>query len=301
MAVRLKELIPHDSIAFFVCQDGALLPKFVHGVDYELLTSLQIPLGQGISGWVAQNEEPIVNGDPAAETFYLGDPSRVSLLLSALTVPLRGRESVAGVLSLYHREKNFFTKDHLRMLLAASSKLGVSVENSLQYEKAQSTASTDFLTGLPNARSICLHLEKELSRSLRAGQPLAVLMCDLNGFKKVNDNYGHLAGNKLLQEVASKLKSSCRQYDQVGRLGGDEFVFVLPQVTKEDVAELEMRLALAVQEASPEASSEAVISMSVGCAFYPHDGTSSEELLSQADRAMYESKERHYSKQEVAS
>ncbi|PYU20284.1 MAG: hypothetical protein DMG32_22710, partial [Acidobacteria bacterium] len=144
VAIRLKQLIPHDSIAFFVCQEGILIPEYVHGVDYELFSSVRIPLGQGLSGWVARNEKPITNGNPAAEILHLGKTSRVTGLQSALCVPLRGREGVAGVLTLYCREKNSFTKEHLRMLLAASSKLGVSVENALRYEKAQSTASTDF-------------------------------------------------------------------------------------------------------------------------------------------------------------
>src|SRR6266852_2084186 len=301
VAIRLKQMIPHDSIVFFVSQEGILIPEYVHGVDFDLFSSLRIPLGQGLSGWVARNEKPITNGNPAAETFHLGASSRSTTLQSAVCVPLHGRSAVAGVLTLYHLEKNCFTKDHLRLLLAASSKLGLSVENALQFEQAQSTASTDYLTGLPNARSICLHLEQELSRVRRTKRPLAVLLCELNGFKKVNDTYGHLTGNMLLQEIAVRFKSACREYDQVGRLGGDEFVFVLPEMTKENVAEMGNRLSRAVQEASPEANSEAAISMSVGCAFYPHDGTSSEELLSQADRAMYESKERHYSKQEVAS
>src|SRR5262249_10099317 len=82
--------------------------------------------------------------------------------------------------SLYLREKQSFTKDHLRLLLAASSKLGLSVENALQYERAQDTASTDFLTELPNARWICVHLEQEIARSRRSGVPLAVLLSDLN-------------------------------------------------------------------------------------------------------------------------
>jgi diguanylate cyclase (GGDEF)-like protein len=205
------------------------------------------------------------------------------------------------VLTLYCREKNYFTKEHLRMLLAASSKLGVSVENALQYERAQSTASTDFLTGLPNARSICSHLETELSRVRRTKTPLAVLLCDLNGFKKVNDTFGHLTGNRLLKEIADRFKSSCREYDQVGRLGGDEFVFVLPEMTKENVAEMEKRLSRAVQEASRSACSEMLVSVSVGCSFYPADGTSGEELLSEADRHMYEIKEKHYSKAEAVS
>jgi diguanylate cyclase (GGDEF)-like protein/putative nucleotidyltransferase with HDIG domain len=294
VAIRLKQMIPHESIVFFVCQEGMLIPEYVHGVDFDLFSSLRIPLGQGLSGWVARNEKPITNGNPAAETQHLAGSPRATTLQSALSVPLRGREGVAGVLSLYHRDKNFFTKDHLRMLLAGSSKLGVSVENALQYERAQSTASTDYLTGLPNARSICLHLEQELSRVRRTKTPLAVLLCDLNGFKKVNDTFGHLTGNKLLQEAASRFRSSCREYDQVGRLGGDEFVFVLPEVTKENVGEMEKRLARAIQEASRSACPEMIISVSVGSSFYPDDGASGEELLSEADRSMYIVKEKHY-------
>jgi diguanylate cyclase (GGDEF)-like protein/putative nucleotidyltransferase with HDIG domain len=296
VAGRLKELIPHDAIVFFVCQDGMLIPEYVHGVDFDLFSSLRVPMGQGLSGWVARNQKPITNGNPAAETFHLGTPTRVTTLQSALSVPLRGRDGVAGVLSLYHHEKNIFTKEHLRMLLAASSKLGVSVENAVQYEQAQSTASTDYLTGLPNTRSICLHLEKELTRIRRSKKPLAVLLCDLDGFKKVNDKFGHLTGNKLLQEVAEKFKSSCREYDQVGRLGGDEFVFVLPEMTKDLVPEIEKRLLRAVREASRSVCGEPLVSVSVGSAFHPADGLSVEELLSEADRTMYEVKEKHYSK-----
>jgi len=295
VAIRLKQMIPHESIVFFVCQEGMLIPEYVHGVDFDLFSSLRIPLGQGLSGWVARNEKPITNGNPAAETLHVAGSPRATTLQSALSVPLRGRDCVAGVLSLYHREKNFFTKDHLRMLLAGSSKLGVSVENALQYERAQSTASTDFLTGLPNARSICLHLEKELSRVRRAKTPLAVLLCDLNGFKKVNDTFGHLTGNRLLQEIAARFKSSCREYDQVGRLGGDEFVFVLPEVTKDNVSEMQKRLSRAVEEASRSACPEMIVSVSVGCSFYPEDGGSGEDLLSEADRNMYDFKEKHYS------
>lgn len=294
VAVRLKEMIPHDAIVFFICQDGKLIPEYVHGVDYELFSSLEIPFGKGLSGWVAQNEKPIINGNPAAETSFLGDLAIVPALQSAISVPLHGRAGVAGVLSLYLRAKNAFSNDHVRMLLAASSKLGLSVENALEFEKAQSSASTDFLTGLPNARSICLHLESEISRSRRAGSPLAVLLCDLNGFKKVNDNYGHLTGNKLLQEAAVTLKAACREYDQVGRLGGDEFVFVLPKLAASGVAEVKHRLDRAIQEACLKASGGEIVSMSVGEAFYPADGTTAEQLLSEADKRMYEAKEKYY-------
>jgi diguanylate cyclase (GGDEF)-like protein/putative nucleotidyltransferase with HDIG domain len=298
VALRLKEMIPHDTVVFFVCSEGVLVPEYVHGVDYELFTSLRIPLGKGLSGWVAHNGKPIVNGNPAAETNYLVESTAVVTLQSALSVPLRGRDSVAAVLSLYQRPKNAFTSDHLRMLLATSSKLGSSVENALEFERAQSSASTDFLTGLPNARSICFHLEGEISRCRRSGKPVSVVLGDLNGFKQVNDRFGHLTGNKLLQEAASKLRADCREYDRVGRLGGDEFVFILPEHEQSHLPELKRRIDRAVQEASRDVCGTNEVSMSLGCAFYPEDGITAEELLSVADRRMYEAKEEYHSQVE---
>jgi diguanylate cyclase (GGDEF)-like protein len=294
VASRLKEMIPHDAIVFYVCTADKVVPRYVHGIDYELFKPVAIPVGQGIAGWVARTEQPIINGDPAAETKYLEDSSRVSVLQSALAVPLRGRNGVAGVLALYMREKQGFTKDHLRLLLAASSKLGLSVENALQYEQAQDTASTDYLTGLPNARSICVTLEREIVRSRRKGSALAALLCDLNGFKQVNDNLGHLVGNRLLQEIAKNLRNTCREYDHVGRLGGDEFVFVLTDFTDDFVRNLKPRIAFAIAEASRTVCAENVVTASIGSAFFPQDGATAEQLLAEADRLMYESKESHY-------
>ena len=126
-------------------------------------------------------------------------------------------------------------------------------------------------------------------------------MSDLNGFKNVNDNFGHLVGNKLLQQIAKNLKSACREYDQVGRLGGDEFVFVLPELTEEGAEELMPRLELAVEEAGQLVCGAKVVTASIGCAFYPKDGSTAEELLSEADHRMYESKETYYKQRGEAS
>src|SRR5262249_8016241 len=157
--------------------------------------------------------------------------------------------------------------------------------------RAQDMASMDFLMELSNARWICVHLEQEIARSRCSGVPLAVLLSDLNGFKNVNDNFGHLVGNKLLQQIAKNLKSACREYDQVRRLGGEEFVFVLPELMKDGAEELKPRLELAVEEAGRQICDAKVVTASIGCAFYPKDGTTAEELLSEADHRMYESKE----------
>ena len=106
--------------------------------------------------------------------------------------------------------------------------MALSIENALRYQQAESSASTDYLTGLPNARSLFLHLDSELSRCRRLGSPLVVLVGDMNGFKQLNDRVGHLEGNRVLRVVAARLKESCREYDYIARMGGDEFVLVLP-------------------------------------------------------------------------
>ena len=143
LSVRLKRLIPYDSIAIYCKKDDRLVPEFVTGDNFRLFSSLQIPMGQGLSGWVAQNRKAIVNGNPSVEPGYLADDTKFSTLRSALAVPLEGLQGVLGVLSLYHSEKDAFTNDHLRILLAIASKLGLSIENALKYRLAETSATTD--------------------------------------------------------------------------------------------------------------------------------------------------------------
>jgi diguanylate cyclase (GGDEF)-like protein len=290
LAVRLRRLMPYDSIAIYLRRHDTLVPEFVNGENFRLFSALEIPLGQGLSGWVAENRQPIVNGNPSVEPGYLNDPSKFSTLRSALAVPLEGVSGVVGVLALYHAEKDAFTKDHLRILLAVSSKLALSIENALKYRQAESSATTDALTGLPNARSLFLHLDSELARSKRAKVSLAVLVCDLDGFKQLNDRLGHLVGNKVLQQVAAALKRACREYDYAARMGGDEFVVVLPGLAADGVEAAIRRFSSAAVEAGFQVCGESVVGMSMGPALYPEDGENAEQLLAEADRRMYKCK-----------
>jgi diguanylate cyclase (GGDEF)-like protein len=210
---------------------------------------------------------------------------------SAIAVPLEGVHGVVGVLSLYHSEKDAFSRDNLRILLAISSKLALSVENALKFSLAERSASTDYLTGLPNARSLFLHLDAELARSRRHGAPLTILVCDLNGFKQVNDRFGHLVGNKVLRSVAQGMRNACREYDYVARMGGDEFILVLPGLQQEG---LQTKLNLLTEitcEAAREICNEELLGVSIGAAQFPEDGTDAEELLAEADRRMYKNKQ----------
>jgi len=294
LSVRLKRLVPYDSMAVYLMKGEFMVPVFVSGDNFRLFSSLNIPVGQGLSGWVGQNNKPILNGNPSVEPGYLNDPMKYSTLRSALAVPLEGASSVVAVMALYRARPDAFTKDHLRILLAIGSKLGFTIENALKYQVAEDSATTDYLTGLPNARSLFVHLDGEIARCQRSNTPLAVFVTDLDGFKQVNDRMGHLQGNRLLQMFAAFLKDSCREYDYPARMGGDEFVIVAPGLHPEAAAEMVERVEAIVTHIGKTFCGDGSLSVSIGHAFHPADGSNAEELLSSADRRMYSEKQSHH-------
>jgi diguanylate cyclase (GGDEF)-like protein/putative nucleotidyltransferase with HDIG domain len=290
LSKRLTQLIPYETMVLYVRRDRELLPESICGERYDLFSNLRLRVGEGLSGWVAEKRKPIVNGNPGVEPGYETDPAAFQQLKSALALPLEGANGVVAVLTFYSAKKDAFTREHLRLLLAISSKLAISVENSLKYSEAESLAAYDFLTGLPNAGSLFVRLQHELSRCQRSGQKLAVLLCDLDGFKQVNDRFGHLTGNKVLQLVAKGLRQHCREYDFVARLGGDEFVILLPGATADALKQKRRRFAMVAAEAGLELCGEGIISFSIGEANFPGDGVTADELLARADERMYHSK-----------
>src|ERR1700674_2110481 len=295
LSMRLRKMIPYDSMAVFLLKDGRLLPELVSGDNFRQLSSLNIGLGEGLCGWVAEKRKPIVNGNPEAEAGYVSDPAKFTTLRSILAVPLEGLNGMVGVLAMYGADRDAFSADHLRILLAVSSKIALSVENALKYQQAEDSATTDYLTGLPNARSLFVHLSRELARCRRTGTALAVMVCDLDNFKQINDLYGHLEGDNLLKDFAGHLKESCRGYDYVARMGGDEFVIVAPGMSPEAASEKSSRLNQLAVEAGRKIAGRNLVALSVGTAFCPQDSFDVERLLAEADRRMYSMKQVHHS------
>lgn len=137
LSMRLRRMIPFDSIAVFVNRNGWLLPELVSGENFRALSSLKIRVGEGLCGRVAENSTPIVNGNPQVEAEYSADcVKHTTSLKSALVVPLEGLNGVVGVLAMYQTNRDAFTPDHLRILLAVASKVALSVENALKYQQA---------------------------------------------------------------------------------------------------------------------------------------------------------------------
>ncbi len=128
VAARLRRLVPHDSMAVYLPSNRTLSAEFVSGDNSHLFSALRIPWGEGLSGWVAQNHKPIVNGNPSVEPGYLNDPTKYSTLRSALAVPLEGESDIAAVLALYRAGQDAFTQTDLEVVETIGSRLGLAIE-----------------------------------------------------------------------------------------------------------------------------------------------------------------------------
>jgi len=295
MASRLHSLIPFDSCVLYLKAGDALVVQYVDGEDSKCFSAQPIPFGEGISGWVAQNGKAILNGNAALESSYHSRPEQRAGLRTALSIPLFDlQKAIIGVLTLYAVQADSFSRDHLRILRAMESKLSLSLQNALRFRRAENDAETDYLTNLPNARRLFLQLETELNRCRRTGDGLAVIVCDLNSFKEVNDRRGHMVGDMLLTSVADGFRQNCRAYDTIARIGGDEFVFLIPGMDEESAPDRLASFATTVAAACWRAGLEATVSASLGASFYPADGDTAEQLLAAADRRMYLDKRAHY-------
>lgn len=157
--------------------------------------------------------------------------------------------------------------------------------------KAEELATHDFLTGLPNRVLLPDRITQALALAKRKHQMVAVLSLDIDDFKKVNDTYGHGAGDQLLVEIATRTKSSLRESDTVTRMGGDEFLLLAPEI--ESVAQAEAmagRILETVMQPFQLGSATISPTLSLGIALYPHHGTTPEALIANSDRALYVAK-----------
>src|ERR1700686_3367705 len=174
-------------------------------------------------------------------------------------------------------------KEH--QMVASSSPEGVTPQRA--EDRLRHLAATDALTGLANYRRLNEALESEIKRSERTGRAFAVLIFDLNGMKRINDQHGHPAGNCALCRLADIFRSSCRSIDTAARYGGDEFAIILPETGAREADAVGRRIC----ERLSRDREEPLLSVSVGIAVYPEDGTTIDALFQAADRALYKMKD----------
>lgn len=246
----------------------------------------KIELGEGLIGRVARS------GETAFVRDYAVDASAGSPVLegsvSAAALPIFYAEQLYGVLYVESAELRGFTEDDLQLLGTLADLISSAVHNAISYQRAQEQAMTDGLTGIRTHRFFMETLNAEWKRSTRAGRPFSIVLIDLDRFKFVNDFYGHLEGDLVLQRVARILEQTCRRSDVVARYGGDEFVVLMPETNIEQARQLAAKLRQIV--ASDDLLREKNIGGSFGVASFPVHGSTPQELIQLADSSMYLSK-----------
>lgn len=182
-----------------------------------------------------------------------------------------------------------YTLAHALMVLSYVVVLGGTLlDNAQLFDQVSRLAASDSLTGLANHRRLLEAMENEIQRSRRTGRQFAVLLFDLDGLKKINDKHGHLTGSRAIKRLGTVLRDSSRTIDTPARFGGDEFALVLPEASAHDAEQAATRIC----EQLATDGEEPFITVSVGQAVYPADGTSIEQLLGAADAALYRMKRR---------
>src|SRR5207245_987310 len=189
-----------------------------------------------------------------------------------------------GCLALYDVEANRYNEDHRRLLERIAEQAGAVIHNSIIFEQTQEDSLTDPLTSLPNRRSMFVHLSRELARAERLKSEVALIVMDVDGFKGINDTYGHNVGDHALRQVAIALQGALRPYDLCVRYAGDEFIVVLADCTREaaDAKRRELQSKIAEMQLEVRAGKRLRLAASAGASVFPHDGTTYEALLSDA-------------------
>jgi diguanylate cyclase (GGDEF)-like protein len=265
----------------------------------EPITGMRIPSGVGITGWVARTGSPLMVDDVRQDARYYRTDERTR---SELAVPLIADGKVLGVFNVESARLGAFGQRDMHMLTTLASYAVIAIQNAHLYEHAQRLAVTDGLTELFNRRYLYEAMERVIERGRRDGQPLSLIMLEIDNFKRFNDTYGHQSGDDVLRTVSMLLRRGSRPSDIVARYGGDEFMVVLPGAGKAAAYETAERLRRAVEAYPLIVGTDviATVTLSVGVASFPADAQTVDTLVEAVDRAQYIAKRSGGNKVHVA-
>ncbi|MCP2617918.1 sensor domain-containing diguanylate cyclase [Candidatus Aminicenantes bacterium AC-335-A11] len=301
----IKDKLGYSFTGIFLPVGKKLVLK-AHSMGEEAHLGFEIKFGEGVVGKSAESKEVINVGDISKCDFYI--PSELKDAKSALAIPILHENRLFGVLAVESSEKNAFKKDDIKLLKILCSQIGIALRNVEMHEELQKLAITDSLTGLYNYRFFRNRLEQEITRAKRYGRPLSLIFIDIDDFKFINDNFGHLKGDEVLIAIARLILDNIRKVDSVSimkeveidiavRYGGEEFMVILPETPLQGAISAGERLRKLIKKEVNEKipliynGRRFMITSSVGVASLKEDDTSN-DLIKRVDQAMYDAKKK---------
>jgi diguanylate cyclase (GGDEF)-like protein len=284
---ELSRLIPYHAMRLFMVEDHTLLPLVATGAD---ISGMQVKIGAGIAGWIAETGESVIVPNTLLDARVSQIPGTPRREESVIGAPLVYEGRVQGVLTLTRLGTEQFDGNDQRLLEIITGQAAIVFDRARLYAELLNDAMTDPLTGLYNRRYLVERLQEERSRSARNGHRLAAIMLDIDQFKRVNDQYGHDAGDLVLMDLATTIKAAVRAEDIVARYGGEEFCVLVPDIPAPEAERIAERLRQAIDErVLPAGAGVGHMTVSVGVAHLSVTDEG-ESLFSRADQAMYAGK-----------
>jgi diguanylate cyclase (GGDEF)-like protein len=287
IALYDKDRAKHKIAAVRVAPGGEGL------VDPAQLKDLEFKDNAGLVSMVVKNRHYLPAG---------GEPREVSAPIytrkvkvddakSLLVLPLLSADEAIGTLTLVARAEKRFSSDVREMLAVIANQVAISLQNGFLYKKMETMATTDGLTGLTNHRTFQARFEDLLQRAQRHGHKVALLLCDVDFFKKVNDGYGHPVGDEVLRRVAKVLQEVPRKIDIPARYGGEEFAVLLDNVDVAQAKAVAERIRIEISKVVVDTEKGPLsVTESIGVAAFPDDGRDRATLIERADLALYHAK-----------
>ncbi len=249
-----------------------------------------LPRPDGLTYTVARSKQTILVDDMHGHPLFQTAPA--SWRGAIVGIPLKSEEAVVGVMNMSLQPGRKFSPSELRLLDLLASQAAVAIVNARLHQSMSREAMSDMLTGLPNRRALDARLENEVQRAERYGHQFAVLMMDLDGFKAINDTYGHDVGDRVLRDFARFLAEGKRSSDFLARYGGDEMAMIMPETDGNSAAQLAGLIKQRMEKFVPVLPDGAkpLLGISGGIAVYPNHAKTASDLLRVSDEALYRAK-----------
>lgn len=292
-ADAVTSIVPADFFAVSLVEREELRVCFAQGDKAESLAGQTFPVEQGLVGQVVKYARTLPDkadyrgGSPVFSPAHLFADYR-----SLMIVPLRRDEGPAsGAMVVAAKQPDMFTRTCREMLELVAAQVAVKIELAKSHEKLNRMATVDGLTGIANRRAFQLGISSMLSRADRHNTPLAVILCDIDLFKQINDRFGHPFGDEVLQQVAKLFACVVRSNDLAARIGGEEFAILLENTDHRGAWRVAERLRQLVEGLQLRCGNAAVpVTISLGISVYPKDAAAKERLIDCADQALYRAK-----------